>query len=589
MDYTVGTKVLDGWEIIRPIGAGSYGKVFEVHKTSYDVETVSALKVISIPDSQADVRSAMSDGMDERSVTTYFKGFVDQFLHEIAIMSTLKSHPNIVGYEDHHLIEYPNEIHWDILIRMELLTPLDQYQQDVARRAGLAQGGTMPVEEVVRLGRELCSALAFCQRKNIIHRDIKPENIFVSETGQFKLGDFGTAKTAAARSTGGSRKGTERYMAPELYMNEPYGPTVDLYSLGLVMYRLLNGGRLPFLLPAPKPLSFSDYENAQIRRTKGEPVPPPAQADEQLAAIILKACAFHSVDRYRSAGEMLSALDSYSGVNTPPPDPAPPPSSERNRVSGEWHMKGSGGTVGGGWRDAPPPPPGSGTIGGGWRDAPPPPPGGGTVGGSWRDAPPPPPGGGTVGGGWRDAKKQFDDAVKGESEKKGAPNNVPMARDELMKFWRKQLEIIRIPKQMPYLYFAPDIPRDLLEAALKQAGDSSDPSTVIGMISFRNKPKGSILETGLTFGAPFWGLYVGETRFGLIGKKKSDAISNIVSLRYNEIKDAKVLYDESIGFHKLKLLTTADRVLMFSPEVASDHYNYEALCRALLELRDRFT
>ncbi len=310
MEYTIGKKVLDGWEIVRPIGAGSYGKVYEVKKTSYGVETVSALKVIRIPESPAEIRSALNDGMDEQSVTGYFKGFVDEILHEIAIMSAVKSHPNIVSYEDHHLEEYPGEIRWDILIRMEFLAPLDHYLQDKARRSEASLGG-LPMSEVVRLGREIGSALAFCQRKNIIHRDIKPENIFISEAGQFKLGDFGVAKTAASRSTGGSHKGTERYMAPEVFLNQPYGSSVDIYSLGLVMYRLLNGGRLPFLPPAPKPLSFGDYENAQIRRMQGVPIPPPAKADASLASIILKACAFRSADRFRSAAELVEALDTY--------------------------------------------------------------------------------------------------------------------------------------------------------------------------------------------------------------------------------------------------------------------------------------
>ncbi len=312
MEYTTGSKLLDGWEIVRPIGAGSYGKVYEVKKTSYGVETVSALKVIRIPESPAEIRSALNDGMDEQSVTGYFKGFVDEILHEIAIMSAVKSHPSVVSYEDHHLEEYPGEIRWDILIRMELLKPLDQYLQEQNLVSGLPNG-SLPTEEVVRLGMDIGSALAFCQRKNIIHRDIKPENIFISEAGQFKLGDFGVAKTAAARSTGGSHKGTERYMAPEVFLNQPYGPSVDIYSLGLVMYRLLNGGRLPFLPPAPKPISFGDYENAQIKRMQGVPIPPPSLADKPLADIVLKACAFRSSDRFRSAAELYAALDACAG------------------------------------------------------------------------------------------------------------------------------------------------------------------------------------------------------------------------------------------------------------------------------------
>ena len=365
------------------------------------------MKVIRIPESPAEIRSALNDGMDEQSVTGYFKGFVDEILHEIAIMSAVKSHPNIVSYEDHHLEEYPGEIRWDILIRMELLTPLDHYLQDKTRRSE-ASAGALPVSEVVRLGREIGSALAFCQRKNIIHRDIKPENIFISEAGQFKLGDFGVAKTAVSRSTGGSHKGTERYMAPEVFLNQPYGSSVDIYSLGLVMYRLLNGGRLPFLPPAPKPLSFGDYENAQIRRMQGVPIPPPAKADAALTSIILKACAFRSADRFRSAAELVEALVTYHPDGEPSAALAEPSvcltekeqdqSDRENRktdgdtgraADGHGHDTGREQTVGG-WNNST----GSeGTIGG-WKDGAEPE---GTVGG-WKDGAGPE---GTVGG-WKD-------------------------------------------------------------------------------------------------------------------------------------------------------------------------------------------
>lgn len=95
MEYTVGMTVLDGWEIIRPLGEGAFGKVYEIHKgiDNYGTTAHSALKVIQIPQSPSDIRSALSEGMDEKSVTSYFRGFVEEIVHEIAIMSTLKSHP----------------------------------------------------------------------------------------------------------------------------------------------------------------------------------------------------------------------------------------------------------------------------------------------------------------------------------------------------------------------------------------------------------------------------------------------------------------------------------------------------------------
>lgn len=306
MEYTVGTTVLDGWEICRLLGEGAYGKVFEVQKDNYGVKTMSALKVIRIPQSSSDIRSALSEGMDEQSVTSYFHGFVEEIMHEIAVMSTVKDHPNIVSYEDHHVVEYPDEVRWDILIRMELLTPLINHE--ISRH--------MDVKDVVRLGRELSSALAYCQRSGLIHRDIKPENIFVSRTGQFKLGDFGVSRTVEKTTGGLSKKGTESYMAPEVYLGQPYGATVDIYSLGLVLYRFLNRNRLPFLPPAPQQITFAARQNAIVCRMRGEAFPPPVDADEKLTAILNKACAFQAKDRYTSAAEMLDALNEYAGISS---------------------------------------------------------------------------------------------------------------------------------------------------------------------------------------------------------------------------------------------------------------------------------
>ena len=175
---------------------------------------------------------------------------------------------------------------WDILIRMELLTPLYEYRFR----------HTMQEKDVLRMGVELTDALSFCQKKGLIHRDIKPENIFVSETGQFKLGDFGVARTVEKTTGGLSRKGTEKYMAPEVYLGRPYGSSVDIYSLGLVLYSFLNLGRMPFC-PLYKTITYADRENALGRRLNGDILPPPAAASDRAAGVILKACAYRSEDR----------------------------------------------------------------------------------------------------------------------------------------------------------------------------------------------------------------------------------------------------------------------------------------------------
>lgn len=298
MEYTIGKKVFGDWEIVAEIGEGSYGKVYQLRKENFGISANGALKVIQIPRSHADVKDALSQGMDEQSVTSYFKGVADELMREVAVMSDMKSHPNVVGCQDYDIIPHTGGIGWDILIRMDLLTPLQEYQTRY----------TMDEAQVRRLGADICEALIYCQKRGLIHRDIKPGNIFVDELGRFRLGDFGVARTADKTMGGMSKQGTENYMAPEVYLGREYGPTVDIYSLGMVLYQLMNASRLPFYPLPPAPIEFSHRFEVLKKRMSGAQMPPPCNAGEDFAAIILKACAYESKDRYRSAAELLEAI-----------------------------------------------------------------------------------------------------------------------------------------------------------------------------------------------------------------------------------------------------------------------------------------
>lgn len=300
MNYTIGTVVFDGWKIVSELGEGSYGKVFKIQKENAGITTEAALKVMRIPKSVSDVKAVLNEGMDERSATTYFKGYVDKLMQEVAIMVTLKGHAGIVSCENCEIIPHSGTIGWDILIQMELLTPLPDYQTK----------HPLNEEEVRRLGCELCSALVYChQKRGIIHRDIKPSNIFVSEAGQFKLGDFGVSKSMEGSAGFMSRQGTDGYMAPEVYLNKPYGESVDIYSLGLVLYRMMNGNRLPFYPQAPVQITFDDRQKALAKRMQGAKILPPLYASEEFAQVILKACAYEPKERYKNASEFLEALE----------------------------------------------------------------------------------------------------------------------------------------------------------------------------------------------------------------------------------------------------------------------------------------
>ena len=288
------------WKIADLLGEGSFGKVFELEREDFGVTYRAALKAITIPTSENEILDARAEGMDEASIRTHFSAFTQELAQEFALMSRFKGNSNIVSYENHQVIPHEDGIGWDILIQMELLTPLNRH---------VAEHG-MTRRDVIRLGIDLCRALELCQKHDVIHRDVKPENILVSKNGDYKLGDFGIARMVKKAGSALSRKGTDAYMAPEVYKGEEYDGRADIYSLGLVMYRLLNGNRAPFLPPAPAYISPENREKAFMRRMSGkEALPVPLHADGKLAEIVLKACAYAQEARYESPAQMRRALE----------------------------------------------------------------------------------------------------------------------------------------------------------------------------------------------------------------------------------------------------------------------------------------
>lgn len=287
---------LPGWETVREIGSGSSGKVYEIRKIDkYGGDFSSALKVISVPSTQEEYEK-MSSTMDDYELRKKLREQIEEISNEYRLMGVLKGHANIVSCEDQMIVPHDDDCGWDIYIRMELLTTLPDY----VHQHGIT--GT----EVIKLGTDLCNALETCRNNGIIHRDIKPQNIFVSRYGDFKLGDFGVAKSAGVHSA--DKVGTYSYMAPEVYKGRPYDSSVDIYSLGMVLYWLLNERRGPFMPLPPATPSDAETADAQLRRYRGEAVPPPKNGNTALKKLVQKACSFNSSDRFKSPAQMKLAL-----------------------------------------------------------------------------------------------------------------------------------------------------------------------------------------------------------------------------------------------------------------------------------------
>ncbi|MBQ9460677.1 MAG: leucine-rich repeat protein [Clostridia bacterium] len=290
------------WYVKELIGKGTFGAVYRAEKTEYGNTYTSAVKHISIPNDSVNAESLISEGVvsDEASVKKYFDAVRDKMISEINFCYALRGNTNIVSYEDHCIIPKADGAGYDIFIRMEHLTALPKYMRE----------NSFTEKDIIRLGIDICSALEVLDKHKIIHRDIKPANIFVNSVGVYKLGDFGESKVLSNTNMGMTVRGTYTYMSPEISMGRSANITADIYSLGIVMYRLLNGNKAPFV-PADAPsVDAQTVENANVRRFRGEKMPLPAYCtNSQLAAVIMKACEYEPSARWQTPREFRKTLE----------------------------------------------------------------------------------------------------------------------------------------------------------------------------------------------------------------------------------------------------------------------------------------
>ena len=297
-------KVWPDWKVTEKIGEGSFGQVFKAEKESFGIKQESAIKVVRIPGDEAELEKVKSSfGLDDEELKDYFYPQLDKLKKEIELMMKLDD-SHIVKIYDFEIKEsLDSKIGWYMIIRMELLECLEQY----------VRNNDIRVEDVISIGEDILSCLETCKENNIIHRDIKPANLFRSDKGVYKLGDFGIAKDMSTSVGSLSYKGTENYVAPEVYMGKRYNSTIDIYALGIVLYKLLNRNRLPFM--SQEKLTSASIERAFQKRNTGEPLPKPMQASEAIYEVIKKMCAYKPEDRFQTAAEAKKALTEYKRMD----------------------------------------------------------------------------------------------------------------------------------------------------------------------------------------------------------------------------------------------------------------------------------
>lgn len=296
----VGQKIL-GYTVTEKINSGAFGTVYKVEKVNPSGQYVRALKHITIPTEKQYMSVLNSMGGDVSKADNYFSKMLNEIVSEIQILNALseKGVEHIVRYYENDITMTESPKRYDVYILMEYLTPLEDYIME----------NEFTVRDVLALAFDVLEGLKACHANGVWHRDIKDENIFVSNSGGYKIGDFGVSKVLKDSSKAESLKGTPNFLAPEVYLGKSgYTENVDLYSLGIVLYRLLNYGRNPFLPKFPEQYFSQDEDAAFEKRMSGIVPEMPLLGGEKVGAVVVKAIA-NSEERYQTAEDFLNALE----------------------------------------------------------------------------------------------------------------------------------------------------------------------------------------------------------------------------------------------------------------------------------------
>jgi serine/threonine-protein kinase len=224
------------------------------------------------------------------------------------------SHPNIVS-----LYDYGREDARPYMV-LECLTggSLEEL---------LREGAPLGEAETRRIASDVASGLAHAHERGLVHRDLKPANILFDSEGRAKIADFGIARMGGTGTLteAGTVLGTASYISPEQAAGLPAGPESDVYSLGVILFRMLTG-RLPFE-------STNAMELVRMHRDD----PPPAVADVRpdapaaLAALVAAALAKDPAARPAEGAAMLAALGGDETVATQVLPPSAPSAFSRRR------------------------------------------------------------------------------------------------------------------------------------------------------------------------------------------------------------------------------------------------------------------
>lgn len=266
---------LKSWKISAVLGEGKNGGVYEVCKKDYDGSTINAiLRNISVKDDD------------------YTSENIDFIEDEAGFLQTVSRCGNNFNYIDIFVNNRPTKEKIDLYIIIEKLPTLAQFLNTKE----------LSEDEIVDFGIQMSSVLESLEAKNIFHGNLNLENIYVTDDGTYKVGGFSDFESKISDFS---------FVAPEIYRKENADLTTDIYSLGLIMYYMSNGNKLPFEDDS------NDLKTAIDKRMSGAEVSTPSNGSDKLKSVIMIACKSDNKYRWKNAGNIKSALLSMKNETLP--------------------------------------------------------------------------------------------------------------------------------------------------------------------------------------------------------------------------------------------------------------------------------
>jgi predicted Ser/Thr protein kinase len=268
------------YDVVRELGRGSMGVVYE------GFDPVIGRRIA--------IKTMLTEGLTPQA----FQEFKARFQREAQAAGVL-SHPNIVN-----VFDYGEDA--------GILYLVMEYLEGKSLEKLVEEQGLLPIQTIIPMYDQVCSALDHAHQHNVVHRDIKPANIMILDNGLVKVTDFGIAKMMSMGMTqAGQILGTPNYMSPEQVKGRQVDGRSDIFSLGIILYDLVTG-EMPF--------GGQNITTVIYKIINENPIPPrelDATIHPGLSYVICKALAKNPDERYQTCRELAHDLKNFKSLGGP--------------------------------------------------------------------------------------------------------------------------------------------------------------------------------------------------------------------------------------------------------------------------------